>query len=111
MIKRELAKDPVLQNESWDRFLPKFKQKNVKKQKKPKFKKKEYTPFPPPQMESKAGFISVSIISFLINRLHQDSRFMGREGGWEEGRAGEGVGKKEGGERKREGGRGGSYFV
>ena len=53
MIKRELAKDPELKNESWDRFLPKFKQTHAKKIKKSKFKKKEYTPFPPPQTESK----------------------------------------------------------
>mmetsp|Transcript_19235 Transcript_19235/g.30057 ORF Transcript_19235/g.30057 Transcript_19235/m.30057 type:complete len:108 (+) Transcript_19235:492-815(+) len=38
-----------------DRFLPKFKKKNVKT-KKPKEKKetvKQYTPFPPPQQQSK----------------------------------------------------------
>ncbi|KAK3257703.1 hypothetical protein CYMTET_33222 [Cymbomonas tetramitiformis] len=54
MIKRELAKDPELAGESWDRFLPKFKKKNVKR-KKPKneTKKKTYTPFPPPQAPSK----------------------------------------------------------
>lgn len=55
MIKRELAKDPKLAEESWDRFLPHFKKKNVKNNKKPKKEsaKKEYTPFPPPQQPSK----------------------------------------------------------
>ncbi|XP_076334455.1 KRR1 small subunit processome component homolog dbe isoform X2 [Tachypleus tridentatus] len=55
MIKRELAKDPKLKNENWERFLPKFKSKNISKRKQPKKKrsKGEYTPFPPPQPESK----------------------------------------------------------
>lgn len=54
MIKRELMKDPRLKNESWDRFLPNFKSKNVqRKQPKKKVIKKPYTPFPPPQPESK----------------------------------------------------------
>ncbi|CAD7079022.1 unnamed protein product [Hermetia illucens] len=55
MIKRELMKDPKLANEDWSRFLPKFKNKNVNKRKQPKNKKpkKEYTPFPPAQPESK----------------------------------------------------------
>ncbi|CAG0881578.1 unnamed protein product [Darwinula stevensoni] len=54
MIKRELAKDDNLRNEDWERFLPKFHHKNVKrKQPKKKKAKKEYTPFPPPQAESK----------------------------------------------------------
>ncbi|XP_059052260.1 KRR1 small subunit processome component homolog [Achroia grisella] len=54
MIKRELMKDPRLKNESWERFLPKFKSKNApRKQTKKKAEKKLYTPFPPPQTESK----------------------------------------------------------
>lgn len=54
MIKRELAKDPALKEENWERFLPKFKKKNVKR-KKPviQSKKKDYTPFPPPQQPRK----------------------------------------------------------
>jgi len=54
MIRRELAKDPTLAHENWDRFLPKFHKKNIKKKKKEKpLKKKDYTPFPPPQTPSK----------------------------------------------------------
>lgn len=53
MIKRELAKDPALANENWERFLPKFKKKNIKKKKSKKEEKKIYTPFPPEQTPSK----------------------------------------------------------
>lgn len=53
LIKRELAKNPALANESWDRFLPKFKKKNVKQKKPITKEKKPYTPFPPPQQPSK----------------------------------------------------------
>ncbi|XP_062863555.1 KRR1 small subunit processome component homolog [Trichomycterus rosablanca] len=54
MIKRELASDPELRSQSWERFLPNFKHKHLSKRKQPKTKriKKEYTPFPPPQAES-----------------------------------------------------------
>ena len=60
MIKKELAKDPALKSESWDRFLPKFKSSNISKRKQPHKKrtKKLYTPFPPPQLESKVSIRS-----------------------------------------------------
>lgn len=57
MIKRELANDPNLRNESWDRFLPHFKRRTLSKRKKPlkitDKSKKPYTPFPPPREKSK----------------------------------------------------------
>ena len=57
MIKRELAKDPELKNENWDRFLPHFKKRTLSKRRKPlkivDKSKKVYTPFPPPQEKSK----------------------------------------------------------
>lgn len=57
MIKRELAKDPTLANESWDRFLPNFKKRTLSKRHTP-YKvtdktKKVYTPFPPALEKSK----------------------------------------------------------
>lgn len=55
MIKRELSKDPELCAQNWERFLPKFRHKNLTKRREPKKKsvKKEYTPFPPSQPDSK----------------------------------------------------------
>ncbi|KAI9678323.1 MAG: ribosomal RNA assembly protein krr1 [Caeruleum heppii] len=57
MIKRELAKDPTLANENWDRFLPHFKKRTLSHRRKP-FKvtdkdAKPYTPFPPAREKSK----------------------------------------------------------
>ena len=57
MIKRELAKDPELATQNWDRFLPDFRKRNLSRRRKP-FRvtdksKMTYTPFPPPQEKSK----------------------------------------------------------
>ncbi|KAL8579375.1 ribosomal RNA assembly protein krr1 [Nucella lapillus] len=54
MLRHELEKDGVLKHQSWERFIPKYKNKNVKRKVPLKIKrKKEYTPFPPPQLERK----------------------------------------------------------
>src|SRR5438034_2186753 len=75
MIKRELAKDPALANESWDRFLPHFKRRTLSKRRKP-FKitdksKKVYTPFPPPQQKSKVDLQMESGEFFLSKQAKE----------------------------------------
>lgn len=78
MIKRELAKDPALAGQSWDRFLPKFKSRNVKSKKAApqatpgdaaaqpdgaaggQPQKKKYSPFPP------AGHITPSKVDLQL---------------------------------------------
>jgi len=70
MIKKELAKDPKMTNENWDRFLPKFKKNNVPK-KKQKLEKREYIPFPPPQTPSKKDLQLESGEYFLTQEQKQ----------------------------------------
>ena len=55
MIMKELAKDPLLKNESWERFLPTFSTstKHVQTKRPKKKKQKEYSPFPPEREPSK----------------------------------------------------------
>jgi len=53
MIKRELASDPHYAGVTWDKYLPQFKKKNIKRKKPIKRKKKEDNPFPPEQTPRK----------------------------------------------------------
>ncbi|CAG7924895.1 unnamed protein product [Penicillium olsonii] len=80
MIKRELAKDPTLAEESWDRFLPNFKKRTLSKRHVP-FKvtdkeKKVYTPFPPAPEKSKVDLQIESGEYFLSkeakDRVHKE---------------------------------------
>ncbi|OAL69168.1 90S preribosome/SSU processome component KRR1 [Trichophyton violaceum] len=78
MIKRELAKDPQLAQESWDRFLPQLKKRTLSKRRKP-FKvtdksKKVYTPFPPAQEKSKVDLQIESGEYFLSKQAKERAR-------------------------------------
>lgn len=78
MIKRELAKDPELKNESWERFLPNFKKKTLSKRHVPRTivdkSKKAYTPFPPPQEKSKIDLQIESGEYFLAKQAKERGR-------------------------------------
>lgn len=71
MIKRELANDPKLKDENWDRFLPHFKKRTLSKRKKPlkitDKSKKVYTPFPPPREKSKVD-LQIESGEFFLNK-------------------------------------------
>ncbi|KAK4982661.1 ribosomal RNA assembly protein krr1 [Elasticomyces elasticus] len=91
MIRRELAKDPELANENWDRFLPHFKKRNQSKRHKP-FKvtdksKKTYTPFPPPQEKSKVDLQIESGEYFLAKGARERAVREKREEGMREKQA------------------------
>ncbi|KAI0939089.1 Ribosomal RNA assembly protein mis3 [Taiwanofungus camphoratus] len=99
MIKRELAKDPQLATESWDRFLPRFRKHHIKtsektarknerlqekdqarraaglepvRESKEKPAKKAYTPFPPPQIPRKVDLQLESGEYFLKTHEKQE---------------------------------------
>lgn len=75
MIKRELAKDPNLKNENWDRFLPHFKKRTLSRRRVPHTitdkSKKVYTPFPPPQEKSKVDLQIESGEYFLAKQAKE----------------------------------------
>ena len=83
MIKRELANDPNLKNESWDRFLPHFKRRTLSKRKKPlkitDKSKKPYTPFPPPREKSKVDLQIESGEYFLGKQARERKEKEARE--------------------------------
>ncbi|KAG8387359.1 hypothetical protein BUALT_Bualt02G0013200 [Buddleja alternifolia] len=79
MMKRELAKDPTLANENWDRFLPSFKKKNVKQKKVKTKEKKAYTPFPPPQQPSKIDMELESGEYFLSDKKKQANKWQEKQ--------------------------------
>ncbi|KAI9671063.1 MAG: hypothetical protein M1831_005148 [Alyxoria varia] len=96
MIKRELAKDPDLANESWDRFLPNFKKKTLAKRHKPHKvtdkSAKEYNPFPPPREQSKLDKQIESGEYFLTKEAKERAK---RQGKVREQREKQGVKRKE----------------
>ena len=67
MIKRDCAKNPELKNESWDKFMPQYAKKNVKKQKVEKKPKKEYTPFPSQLLHASNKKLWNTFNIFVIN--------------------------------------------
>ena len=84
MIRRELEKDPKLKDESWDRFLPNFKPKNVQRKKVikdvtdgngGKKEEKQYTPFPPAnhQMPSKVD-LQLESGEFFLTENQREQR-------------------------------------
>ncbi|XP_071736997.1 KRR1 small subunit processome component-like [Rutidosis leptorrhynchoides] len=79
MMRRDLASNPELANENWDRFLPKFKKKNVKQKKVKSKEKKEYTPFPPPQPPSKIDMQLDSGEYFLSDKKKSAKKWQDRQ--------------------------------
>jgi len=112
MIKRELAKDPELKNENWERFLPQFKKRNLSKRRVPfkvnPNKEKVYNPFPPEQEKSKVDLQIESGEYFLSKGAKARKEKEEREAGMREKReekmkerAAEYVAPEEDGEKKK----------
>lgn len=76
MEKHDLAKNPEMKDVNWAPYLPQYKSKNISKRKQPMKKKikKAYTPFPPPQAESKIDKELASGEYFLKEEERQQRR-------------------------------------
>lgn len=85
MIMKELENDPKLKEESWERFLPKFRKINPKSNKsvgvgtkvgkKNTYKKKEYTPFPPLPTKSKVD-LQIESGEYFLNELQRKQKHL-----------------------------------
>lgn len=100
MIRRELAKDPKLATESWDRFLPQFRKNHLKTSDKTAkknerleaknaartaaglpiessadvaAKKKVYTPFPPAQLPRKVD-LQLESGEYFLKKHEKDAK-------------------------------------
>jgi len=71
MVQRELSKDPEMAHETWDRFLPKFKKKNIQTKVIKVKTKKKYTPFPPPQMPRKVD-VQIETGEYFLKQSEKD---------------------------------------
>ena len=78
MIKRELEKDETLRNESWDRFLPKFKKNSSKEKKAVIVKKKPYTPFPPAPVPSKID-LAIESGEYFLSKGQREAKELFRK--------------------------------
>ncbi|KAH7528158.1 hypothetical protein FEM48_Zijuj05G0042100 [Ziziphus jujuba var. spinosa] len=86
MLKKELANNPSLKDENWERFLPKFKKyifyliclKNVQRRKFSK-EKKPYTPFPPPQPPSKVDIELETGEYFLSEKIKSAKKWQEKQ--------------------------------
>ncbi len=78
MIRKELEKDPALKNESWDRFLPKIKKKNVQRRTphvvNEKVKDPNATPFPAAPTPRKVDLEMASGAYWLKRPLDKDDK-------------------------------------
>ncbi|CAB4264992.1 unnamed protein product [Prunus armeniaca] len=79
MVRKELEKDPTLAHENWDRFLPKFKKKNINQNKVKSKEKRPYTPYPPPPQPSKIDIQLQTGEYFLNDKVKSAKKWQERQ--------------------------------